>query len=126
METFEDYLKSIDDEEMKQKLTDIYQHVEKSYPDMGKRVAWNQPMYTDHDTFIIAFSAAKNHISVAPEKAALRKFEDAIKENDYDLLKETFKIKRSQPVNYDLLDEMITFNIEDKKDVETFWRKQRS
>lgn len=122
MESFEDYLNTIDDEEMKQKLTEIYQHVEKEFPELGKRIAWNQPMYTDHDTFIIAFSAAKNHISVAPEKAALRKFKDEIVA-DYDLLKETFKIKRSQPVNFDLINDMIRYNIEDKKDCETFWRK---
>ncbi len=123
METFEDYLTTIDDEEMKKKLSDIYQHVEQTFPGLGKRIAWNQPMYTDHDTFIIAFSAAKNHISVAPEKAALRKFEGTITETGYDLLRETFKIKRSQPVNYELIDDMISFNIEDKKDIETFWRK---
>lgn len=123
METFDEYLKAIDDEEMKQKLSDIYQHVEKVFPDLGKRIAWNQPMYTDHDTFIIAFSAARNHISVAPEKAALRQFKEEIEGSEYDLLKETFKIKRAQPVNYDLLDDMIRFNIEDKKDCTTFWRK---
>ncbi|WP_091529507.1 iron chaperone [Alkalibacterium subtropicum] len=123
METFEDYLDTIDDEEMKQKVAAIHQHVEKEFPDLGKRIAWNQPMYTDHDTFIIAFSAAKNHISVAPEKAALRRFKEKIDGSDYDLLKETFKIKRKQPVNYDLLDDMIRFNIEDKKDCGTFWRK---
>ncbi|WP_368645166.1 iron chaperone [Alkalibacterium putridalgicola] len=123
METFDEYLKAIDDEEMKQILSDIYQHVEKVFPDLGKRIAWNQPMYTDHDTFIIAFSAARNHISVAPEKAALRQFNEEIEGSDYDLLKETFKIKRAQPVNYDLLDDMIRFNIEDKKDCTTFWRK---
>lgn len=123
MENFDDYLNTIDDEEMRQKVAGIYQHVEKTFPDLGKRVAWNQPMYTDHDTFIIAFSAAKNHVSVAPEKAALRKFKEEIKAADYDLLKETFKIKRKQPVDFDLLDAMIRFNIEDKIDCETFWRK---
>ena len=123
METFDEYLTFIDDEEMRQKLSDIYQHVEKTFPELGKRIAWNQPMYTDHDTFIIAFSAAKNHVSVAPEKAALRKFKDDIEGADYDLLKETFKIKRKQPVNYGLIDAMIRFNIEDKKDCTTFWRK---
>ncbi|MER2064245.1 MAG: DUF1801 domain-containing protein, partial [Alkalibacterium sp.] len=116
METFDEYVTSIDDEEMRQKLSDIYQHVEKNFPELGKRIAWNQPMYTDHDIFIIAFSAARNHISVAPEKAALRKFKADIEAADYDLLKETFKIKRKQPVDYDLLDDMIRFNIEDKKD----------
>ncbi|GEK88360.1 hypothetical protein SAMN04488100_10671 [Alkalibacterium putridalgicola] len=123
MDTFDEYLKAIDDEEMRQKISDIYQHVEKEFPDLGKRIAWSQPMYTDHDTFIIAFSAARNHISVAPEKAALRKFKEEIEGAEYELLKETFKIKRKQPVNYDLLDEMIRYNIEDKKDCTTFWRK---
>lgn len=123
MDTFEDYINKIDDEEMKLKLADIYQHVEETFPELEKRVAWNQPMYTHHDTFIIAFSAAKHHISVAPEKTALIKFESRIKETGYDLLKETFKIKRKQPVDFDLVDAIISFNIEDKKDCTTFWRK---
>lgn len=122
MDSFEDYLHKIEDEEMKQKLAGIYQHVEKTFPELGKRIAWNQPMYTDHDTFIIAFSAAKHHISVAPEKAALSQFEDAIKAADYDLLKETFKIKRAQTVDFNLIDNMIRFNIKDKADHTSFWR----
>lgn len=123
MDTFEEFLSKIDDEEMKSKLSDIYQHVEETYPELGKRIAWNQPMYTHHDTFIIAFCAAKNHISVAPEKAALKEFEGRIKAAGYDLLKETFKIKRKEAVDFDLIDAIISFNIVDKKDYTTFWRK---
>lgn len=123
MDIFDDYLTAIDDREMKKKLSDIYQHVEKNFPTLSKRVAWNQPMYTHHDTFIIAFSAAKNHISVAPEKLALIKFETQIHNAGYDLLKETFKIKRAQAVDFKLIDAIISFNIEDKKDCSTFWRK---
>ncbi|MDZ7834654.1 MAG: DUF1801 domain-containing protein [Alkalibacterium sp.] len=111
METFEDYLQTIADDEMKLKLADIYKHVEGGFPDLGKRIAWNQPMYTDHGTFIIAFSAAKNHISVAPEKVALRQFKEQIEDSGYELLKETFKIKRTQPVNYELIDKLIAFNV---------------
>ncbi|WP_423189953.1 iron chaperone [Alkalibacterium sp. f15] len=123
METFADFLQSLDDETQKQKLGDLFNFIDSEFPNIDKRIAWNQPMYTDHDTFIIGFSVAKNHISVAPEKAGLRQFEREIKENNYELLKEIFKIKKSQPINKELIRDMIAFNIEDKKNCKTFWRK---
>lgn len=123
MESFEDYLQSLDDETQKEKLIDLFDSIDSKFPDLGKRIAWHQPMYTDHDTYIIGFSVAKNHISVAPEKAGLRRFEKEIKDNNYDLLKEVFKIKKSQPINKELIRDMIAFNVTDKKDCGTFWRK---
>ena len=35
-------------------------------------------MFTDHGTFIIAFSVTKNHISVAPEAKAIQGFKENI------------------------------------------------
>ena len=35
-------------------------------------------MFTDHETFIIGFSVAKQHMSVAPEKAGIRQFSNEI------------------------------------------------
>ncbi|QCB29216.1 hypothetical protein [Corynebacterium endometrii] len=33
--------------------------------ELGCHIAWNQPMFTHHDTFIIGFSHAKKHMAAA-------------------------------------------------------------
>lgn len=97
--------------------------IDREFPQLEKKIGWNQPMYTDHGTYIIGFSASKKHLAVAPERAGLRQFEKEIEEAQYTTTKEIFRIKWTQPVDYDLLKSMIQFNIEDKADYTTFWRK---
>ena len=80
-------------------------------------------MYTDHGTYIIGFSASKKHISVAPERAGMRQFENELAAAGYEATKEIFRIKWNQPVDYDLLRKIVMFNIEDKADNTAFWRK---
>lgn len=41
-------------------------------------------MFTDHDTFIIGFSAAKHHMAVAPEKAGIVRFSKENVQAGYD------------------------------------------
>lgn len=53
-------------------------------PNLIPKIAWNQPMFTDHDTFIIGFSVAKHHLAVAPEKAGIIHFSDEIVQAGYD------------------------------------------
>lgn len=79
-------------------------------------------MFTDHGSFIIAFSLAKGHISVSPEPAAISFFEEDIKSSGYSYTQGIFRIKFEEEVNYDLLDRMIIYNIEEKKDTKSFWR----
>jgi len=50
-------------------------------------------MFVHHGTFIIAFSLAKNHISVAPEKAVLKQSNDEITEAGYTDTREIFRIE---------------------------------
>lgn len=80
-------------------------------------------MYTEHGTFIIGFSVAKKHIAVAPENVAINQFENEIKKTGYDYTKELIRIKWDQPVEYSLLDQLIEFNLKDKANCTTFWRK---
>ncbi len=122
METFEEYFETIDGEHG-DKMRIVFDWIEKTYPNLVRRVAWNQPMYTDHGTFIIGFSQAKKHMSITPEGPVMPIFSDKIKAAGYEQTKMLFKIKWDQEVNYDLLAEMIEYNMEDKKDCETFWRK---
>lgn len=123
MKEFEDYLESIDDIEQRDRMTEILNRIPLTFPDLVPRIAWNQPNFTDHGTFIIGFSIAKHHISIAPEKKALQQFEKEISEAGYTTTKELIKIKDTQEINFDLLEKIIQFNIEDKKDCQTYWRK---
>lgn len=122
METFDDFLATIDDPEHRAKLDDIFVWVRETFPHLEERIAWNQPMFTDHGTFIIAFSVAKAHFAVAPEAVPLEVFQMQIREAGYTQTKQLFRIKWSQTVDYDLLRDIIAFNIEDKAGHTSFWR----
>lgn len=80
-------------------------------------------MFVDHGTFIVGLSAAKRHLSVSPEIAAMEKFSLAIAQAGYSQTKNLFRIGWEAPVDYGLLSEIIRFNIEDKADYDGFWRK---
>lgn len=122
METFDDFLATMDDPEQRATLSDVFTWVRETFPELTERIAWNQPMFTDHGTFIIAFSVAKAHFAVAPEAVALEQFADRIKESGYTQTKQLFRIKWNQAVDYDLLRDIIAFNIQDKADHTSFWR----
>lgn len=123
MVTFDEFLSKLDDMDHRERLAEIFLWVDKEFPRLEKKIGWNQPMYTDRGTFIIGFSASKKHIAVAPEQPAMRKFEKEIASAEYEATKEIFRMKWTQSVDYDLLRDMIQFNIEDKADYTTFWRK---
>ncbi len=124
METFAHYLAGIDDPEHRARLEQVLKWVMERFPNLEPRVAWNQPMLTDHGTFIIGFSVAKNHFAVAPEKAALLCFADEVIAAGYEHGKMLIRIKWTDRVDYDLLERIIAFNIADKADCKTFWRKE--
>ncbi|HFI0055025.1 TPA: hypothetical protein ACGORU_001361 [Streptococcus suis] len=49
-------------------------------------------------------------------------FAKDIQEAGYDATSNLFKIKEDQEVNWDLLRNIIAFNMEDKKGYDKFWR----
>nr|WP_305120916.1 DUF1801 domain-containing protein [Saccharibacillus sp. JS10] len=113
----------LDDPLRKERFEHIFEWIHTTFPQLGMKIAWNQPMFTDHETFIIAFSAAKAHMSVAPEKAALDRFTDQIAASGYTYTNQMFRIPWKSQVDYELLKNIIAFNIEDKVESTTFWRK---
>ena len=118
MEKFRLIIDQIKEKENQQKNNDLFSKIAKTYPQLDTTVKWNQPIFTDHGTFIIAFSFAKNHFSIAPEKAAIRALEKNIQEIGYIYTDNVIKV----PINWELIDQLIAFNIEDKKDHDKFWR----
>ncbi|MGH0053518.1 MAG: iron chaperone [Sphaerochaetaceae bacterium] len=124
MESFRPYLEAISEGAHRKKMEGLLFWVHDTFPTLGMRIAWNQPMFTDHGTFIIGFSKAKRHISVAPEKKAIDVFSEAIMRAGLSVTKELFRITWEQEIPYSLLMEIINYNREDKKTCTTFWRHE--
>lgn len=123
MEIFSKYLAHIDHPSNRAKVEEVLAWVTKTFPDLKPKVAWNQPMFIHHDTFIIGFSVAKHHLAIAPERAGINRFADEIVQAGYDLSKELVRIRWEDPVDFALLKKMIEFNMVDKAQCQTFWRK---
>lgn len=120
METFADYVATLEDEKKQEKLSLIGDWISEKFPQLSIRFGWGQPMFTDHGTFIIAFSKAKKHLTVSPEVAGMQRFMKEIENNGYAHTDNTFRIGWQQPVDYELLRAIIQFNIEDKADYNAF------
>ncbi|ADY55672.1 Domain of unknown function DUF1801 [Syntrophobotulus glycolicus DSM 8271] len=123
MDVFGKYLSDIDNPQHRDRIGEVLNWVTAKYPNLSPKIGWNQPMFTDHGTFIIGFSAARKHFAVAPETAGITRFSDEIIEAGYDHTKGLIRIPWDSPVDYPLLEKIIEFNIQDKADCETFWRK---
>jgi len=123
MGVFAEFLAGIDDPIHREKVEEVFTWIENKYPYLEKVIKWNQPMFIDHGTYIIGFSVSKKHLAVAPESVAITHVEDEIVKAGYDYTKEIIRIPWKSPVDFSLLEKMIEFNIEDKADYTTLWRK---
>lgn len=123
MEVFAECLERINNLQHRSRVEEVLGWILDNFPKLTPRIAWNQPMFTDHGTFIIGFSVAKHHMSVAPEKAGIHHFSDEIVQAGYEYSKELIRIPWDSPVDYSLLKRIIEFNILDKAECSTFWRK---
>lgn len=123
MEVFAEYLAQIDNPQHRERTEEVLVWVTKKFPNLMPQIAWNQPMFTNHGTFIIGFSIAKHHLAVAPESVGIHHFSDEIMQAGYDHTKQLVHIPWDSPVNFALLEKIIEFNILDKADCSTFWRK---
>ncbi|MFP7732248.1 iron chaperone [Priestia aryabhattai] len=123
MEVLAEYLAHIDNPNHRDRTEEVLAWVATNFPNLKPQIKWNTPMFTDHDTFIIGFSTAKHHLSVSPEEVGIAQFADDIAQAEYSATKGLFRIPWTDSVNYELLKKMIEFNILDKKDCSTFWRR---
>lgn len=123
MEVFKEYLAGIENPRHRARMQEVLGWVAERFPQLKPRIAWNQPMFTDHGTFIIGFSAARHHMAVAPERAGMERFSDEIARAGYARSRELVRIGWDSPVDFSLLEKMIAFNIRDKAEYSAFWRK---
>lgn len=122
MEVFAEFLTRIENPEHRARTEEVLSWVIEKFPTLKPEIKWNQPMFTDHGTYIIGFSVAKQHLSVAPEQAGINQFIDEIVQAGLEHTKELVRMKWNRPVDYELLEKMIAFNMMDKADCSTFWR----
>lgn len=119
----EEYLNTVKDPEHKKRMTEVFEWVEENYPVLEGVIKWKQAMFTDHGTFIIGFSETKNHMSFTPEEAVIQLFSEEIVKSGYEHTKGIVKIKWTDEIDFALLKKMIEFNLREKAECTTFFRK---
>lgn len=122
MGEFDIFLGEIENADHRAKAKEMLEWVKSEFPTLEPVVKWHQQMFTDHGTFIIAFSAYKNHLSISPERAGILHFEDVLNEKGIDYTKMLVRFFWNAPIDYDILKQMIAFNILDKAECTAFWR----
>lgn len=125
MKTIEDTLQAIDNDENRATIQNLFKHIKATFPQLETTVKWNQPMFTHHDTFIIGFSFSKAHFSVTPEAACLKHYRHQLDEAGYSNTENLFRVKWHQDIPFHFIQLMIERNLNEKKDVETFWRNHK-
>lgn len=122
MKEFEPFLAKISQPDHQQRTKDVLSWINQTYPNLETVIKWNQPMFTDHGTFIIGFSVSKKHLTLSPETVTIKLFAQAIEQAGYSYTDNIVRINWDQEVDYQLLKKMIDFNIADKAEITQFWR----
>lgn len=122
VKTFEEFLSNIADSEHRSRTEEVLSWVVNKFPNLVPVIKWNQPMFTDHGTYIIGFSIAKHHLAVSPEAEGIEQFLGEIDLAGYTKTKGLMRIPWNSSVDFSLLEKMINYNIADKADCTTFWR----
>ena len=122
IKTLDEYLETIPDDDNRARMVDVLVWVGLTYPELELRIAWNQPMFTHHGTYIIGFSAAAKHMAVAPERATMIRFEQVMRERGTDFGTMLARQPWTKPFDYELLDAFIQHQLAEKQDITSFWR----
>ena len=122
MKTIEEFYKTIEVDENREKFKKLMERIQEKYPDMNLEIKWSQPMFVMEGTFIIGFSVAKKHFSLAPEHKGLEYVEEELREKKMDYGKQIIRFPWDKEIDYDLIYRVIDFNREDKKGSKKFWR----
>ena len=106
IKTLDEYLETITNDDNWARMLDVLVWVGLTYPELELRIAWNQPMFTRHGTYIIGFSAASKHMAMAPERATMIHFEPVMRERGTDFGKMFARQPWDKPFDYELLERM--------------------
>ena len=121
IKTLDEYLETIPNDDNRARMLDVLVWVGLTYPEPELRIAWNQPMFTHHGTYIIGFSAASKHIAMAPERATMIRFEQVMRERGTNFGTMLARQPWTKPFDYELLDAFIQHQLAEKQDITSFW-----
>ncbi len=121
IKTLDEYLETIPNDDNRARMLDVLVWVGLTYPELELRIAWNQPMFTHHGTYIIGFSAASKHIAMAPERATMIRFEQVMRERGTNFGTMLARQPWTKPFDYELLDAFIQHQLAEKQDITSFW-----
>ena len=122
IKTLDLFLATIPNDNNRSRIVEVLNWVAEHYPELELRIAWNQPMFTHHGTYIVGFSAASKHMAMATERATMIRFEPVMRERGTDFGKMFARQPWDKPFDYELLDALIQHQLEDKRDFTSFWR----
>ena len=120
--TLDEFLATIPNGDNRARMVEVLDWVAQHYPELELRIAWNQPMFTHHGTYIIGFSAASNHMAMAPEHATMIRFEQVMRERSTDFGTMLARQPGNKPFDYKLLDAFIRHQLAEKQNITSFWR----
>lgn len=124
IKTLDEYLETIPNDRNRARMVDVVVWVGLTYPELELRIAWNQPMFTYHGTYVIGFSAVSKHMAMAPERATMIRFEPVMRERGTDFGTMLARQPWTKPFDYELLDAFIQHQLAEKQDITSFWHPQ--
>lgn len=121
IKTLDEFLATIPKADNRARVVAVLDWVRQSYPELELRIAWNQPMFTHHGTYIIGFSAASTHMAMAPERATMIHFEQAMRERGTDFGTLFAREPWRKSFDYELLDAFVQYQLAHEQDTTSFW-----
>ena len=122
IKTLDEYLATIPNGDNRARMVDVLDWVSHNFPELELRIAWNQPMFTHHGTYIIGFSTASKHMAMTPERATMICFEQIMRGRGTDFGTMLARQPWDKPFDYELLDAFIQHQLAEKHDITSFWR----
>ena len=122
VKTLDEFLATIPNADNRARMVEVLNWVAEHYPELELRIAWNQPMFTHHGTYIVGFSEASKHMAMAPERATMIRFEQVMRERRTDFGKMFARQPWDKPFDYELLDAFIQHQLAEKQEITSFWR----
>lgn len=114
MQVFDDYLTAMADPQHRTRLTEILRWLSEEFPDLTPKLSRSQPVFLDGETFIIGFEHKAQALVVNPERAGVQYFSEKIISAGFDHDESVFRMPWNGVVDYQLLEEIVKFNILDK------------
>ena len=122
LKTLDEFLATVPEGDKRARMTDVIDWVHSNYPDLELHIKWSQPMFTLGGTYIVGFSVASKHMAIAPEQAAITHFQSKLEALGADFTKNIIRQPWGSPFNFELLGELIDYQIATKRGMTSFWR----